>query len=254
MLLALRRSGLLGSAIAVIIAFAILVGLGTWQMQRKTWKERLLAQIAERTHAEPVPLADVLSRRGDDPEYFHVSVSGRFHHDKEQFLWAPHPTQGLGYQVFTPLETTPGRVVWVNRGYVTHERKEPAARAEGQIAGDVTVTGLVRKPVAEAGAFTPDNEAYRHMFYWRDLQGMQQAAFGNAGPQPLPVFVDADAAPANPGGWPQGGVTLINLPNRHLEYAITWYGLAGTLLAVYAAFVAARFRRASAGPGQPDIR
>jgi surfeit locus 1 family protein len=68
------------------------------------------------------------------------------------------------------------------------------------------------------------------------------------------LFIDADAEPANPGGLPKGGVTMVDLPNRHLEYAITWYGLAGTLLAIYAAFVVARVRRLKSDPNRPEIR
>jgi surfeit locus 1 family protein len=58
----------------------------------------------------------------------------------------------------------------------------------------------------------------------------------------VPFFVDADAEPANPGGFPKGGVTRLTLPNRHLEYALTWYGLALTLVGVYAVFAAGRLR------------
>lgn len=249
MLTALRRHGLLGPALATAVAFAILVSLGSWQMQRKAWKEGLLAQIAERVHAPPVSLSTILGSlsasfpEGYDPEYRHVVVSGRFHYDKEQFLWAPDPVAGPGYHVYTPLEFAPGRVVWVNRGYVPHSRQDPATRVDGQVAGDVAVTGLVRQPVTDPGRFTPDNEPYRRMYYWRALDEMHDAAFGGSAMAKVPFFVDADASPANPGGLPKGGVTLVQLPNRHLEYAITWYGLAGTLLAVFGAFSLARVRR-----------
>lgn len=260
MLTSLRQNGLIGSAIATAIAFAMLMALGSWQMQRKAWKDGLLEQIAERVHAPPVPLSNVLSNMTAtfetpyDPEYAHVTASGRFHHDKEQYLWAPDPDAGPGYHVYTPLEFAPGRVVWVNRGFIPLAQKEPATRSDGQIAGEATVTGLVRKPVTDQGRFTPDNEAYRHMFYWRSLEEMQAAAFGAGTMDAARLFIDADAAPANPGGLPKGGVTLIELPNRHLEYAITWYGLAGTLLAIYAAFVVARLRRLPDDPTRPDIR
>jgi surfeit locus 1 family protein len=260
MLRSLRQNGLLGSAIATAIAFAMLMALGTWQMQRKAWKEGLLAQIAERTHAPPVPLADVLSNMTAtfetpyDPEYTRVSVSGRFHYDKEQFLWAPDPDAGPGYYVYTPLEYAPNTVVWVNRGFVPIEKKAPDTRAAGQVAGDVTVTGLVRRPIVDKGTFTPDNEPQHQMYYWRSLGEMHAAAFGNSAVAKAPLFIDADAEPANPGGLPKGGVTLVDLPNRHLEYAITWYGLGGTLLAVYAAFVAGRLRRPKIDPNGPEIR
>lgn len=256
MLMTLRRSGFLGSAIATMVAFAMLMALGTWQMQRKAWKEGLLAQIAERTHAPPVPLAHVLSNMSAtfetpyDPEYMHVSVNGRFHYDKEQFLWAPDPDAGPGYHVYTPLEIAPNRVVWVNRGFVPMDKKAPETRMAGQVAGDVTVVGVVRQPISDRdkGTFTPDNEPKHQMYYWKSLTEMHDAAFARASMEKAPVFIDADAEPANPGGLPKGGVTLVDLPNRHLEYAITWYGLAATLLAIYAAFVVTRVRRPKSDP------
>ena len=260
MLRSLRQNGLLGSTIATAIAFALLMALGGWQMQRKAWKEGLLAQIAERSHAPAVPLAHVLSNMTAtfetpyDPEYMHVWVSGRFHYDKEQFLWAPDPDAGPGYHVYTPLEYAPNMVVWVNRGFVPHEKKEPGTRADGQVAGEVKVAGLVRRPITEQGTFTPDNEAYRQMYYWRALDEMHGAAFGSSAISKPTLFIDADAEPANSGGLPKGGVTMVDLPNRHLEYAITWYGLAGTLLAIYAAFVIARLRRPKSDRDRLEIR
>ena len=62
----------------------------------------------------------------------------------------------------------------------------------------------------------------------------------------LPFFVDAEAEPAPPGGWPRGGVTRLELPNRHLEYALTWYGLAAALVGVFLAFAAARWQQPKA--------
>lgn len=254
-----RTFGLVGSAIATVIAFAILVALGTWQMQRKAWKEGLLQQISERVKAPPVPVAAIMSNltatlpEEYDPEYRHVTVTGRFLHDKEQYVWTPNPAAGMGYHVYTPLQLADGSVLWVNRGFVVDAQKDPQSRAPGQAAGDATVTGLVRKP-AVPSTFTPDNEPSKRLYYWRSLYEMQAAAFGAEGPRPLPFFVDADAEPANPGGAPRGGVTPIDLPNRHLEYALTWYGLAGTLLAVYAAFAWTRIRRANAAPTASENR
>ena len=73
MLRSLRQNGLVGSAIATAAAFAMLMALGSWQMQRKAWKEGLLAQIAERTHAPPVALATLLAQ-GIAGCYLHVAT------------------------------------------------------------------------------------------------------------------------------------------------------------------------------------
>ena len=124
----------------------MLLGLGTWQMERKRWKEGLIATIAARVHADPVPLASVLRAHRavrDDLEYTHVSVSGRFHHDKERYLYAPTPA-GQGWHVYTPLEIAEGALVWINRGLVPDMRKAPATRSKGQAAGEVEVRGLVQ--------------------------------------------------------------------------------------------------------------
>lgn len=248
MLAFLVRYRLLTSLITTIVAFALLVGLGYWQLQRLAWKEGLLAQISERTGAEPQPLADILARPGDDPEYRHVSVSGRFLHDHEQYLWAPDAKAGPGYHVYTPLEYRSGSVVWINRGFVPDAKKVAASRHEGQPEGDVTVTGLIRVPAAEQAMFAPDNAPERNFYYWASLGEMHAAAFSAGAMDKAPYFVDADAQPANAGGWPKGGVTRVSLSNRHLEYAMTWFGLAGALIAVYAAFVVSRVRRQGEAP------
>ena len=244
----LIRYRLLGSLIATIVAFAILIGLGAWQLQRLAWKEGLLAQISERTSAAPQSFSNVLAQPGKDPEYRHVSVAGRFHHDKEQYLWAPDAKYGPGYHAYTPLEYQAGSVVWVNRGFVPEAQKAAASRSEGQPAGEVTVTGLIRVPPAEQAMFAPDNAPERNFYYWASLDEMHRAAFEGGAMAKAPYFVDADAMPANAGGWPKGGATRVSLSNRHLEYAMTWFGLAGALLAVYAAFAASRVRRQGEAP------
>ena len=126
----------------------------------------------------------------------------------------------------------------VNRGFVPDELKDPAKRAAGQIAGDVSATGLLRVADVQT-VFVPDNDAHRNICYWRDI-GAMAATFGADAPRVHRYFIDAEANPPAPGGWPKGGVTRLELPNRHLEYALTWYALAATLLVVFAAFAITR--------------
>jgi surfeit locus 1 family protein len=76
---------------------------------------------------------------------------------------------------------------------------------------------------------------------------MKTAALGPDGGRLVPFIVDAEAEPAPPGGFPKGGTTRLELPNRHLEYALTWYGLAAALVVIFAAFAITRWRR----PGPP---
>jgi surfeit locus 1 family protein len=226
-------------------ALALLVGLGTWQMQRKAWKEGLIAQITARVHQPPVALAELEKRAASGSlEYARALVHGTFRHDREQLLWEPDPRLGPGYHVYTPLRLDDGRFILVNRGYVTEAKKAPSSRSEGQVAGPVDVVGLLREPVTR-GMFSPDRDAKNGVWYWRDLDGMIKVALGSDSDRAVRYMLDAEAAPANPGGWPQGGVTRLTLPNRHLEYALTWYGLALTLVGVLAVFLIGRWRAAA---------
>ncbi|KKX28298.1 SURF1 family protein [Rhizobiaceae bacterium LC148] len=217
----------------VILALAILLSLGTWQVQRLHWKERLLADIAERRTAPPVTVAEIeeIAKAGGDIEYRTVSVTGSFDHSRERHFFATHEGR-TGFYVYTPMTLADGRVLFVNRGFVPYEMKEPSTRADGEVAGEVTLTGYARGRLSEKpSSLVPDNDTAKNIFYWKDLDLMTSSAGLGAG-KVLPFFVDADASVKSPGGWPEGGVTQFDLPNNHLQYAVTWYGLAAALLAV----------------------
>jgi surfeit locus 1 family protein len=239
-----RQAGLVWPSLLALAGVAVLVGLGSWQMGRKAWKEGLIAQIAARTKAEPMPLTEALRRWRDtgDVEYAHVRLSGRFLHAHERHVFALDERLGPGFHIYTPLETPDKQLVLVNRGFVPASLETPSHRAAGQVAGEVALTGLVRRPTPRA-SFVPASEPGRNKFYWPDYPGMLEGAREPAKGDllPVPFFVDADVA-ANPGGFPRGGATRLVLPNRHLEYALTWYGLALTLVGVFTAFARGRLR------------
>jgi surfeit locus 1 family protein len=239
----IREKRLLWPGIAALAGIAALVSLGNWQMQRLAWKEGLIAAIAERTHAEPVTLAAAEERagRGKDVEYTRVAVRGRLLNDREIHLYALDDAGDPGFHVITPLRLADDGIVLVNRGFVPNELKEPGKRMAGQLPGDITVTGLLRHRDAPS-MFIPGNDAARNIWYWRDIDAMA-ATLGPEAVHVHRVIVDAEASPAAPGGWPKGGATRLELPNRHLEYALTWYGLAASLIAVFAAFAVTRWRQ-----------
>ncbi|WP_313192621.1 SURF1 family protein [Shinella zoogloeoides] len=224
--------------IAFFVALAILLSLGTWQVQRLYWKEALLADIAERRVAAPVPLADIeaMAARGEDIEYRPVTVSGVFANNRERHFFATWHGQ-TGYYIYTPLQLADGRFLFVNRGFVPFEAKEPEMRKQGQLTGEQAVTGLARARLDEKpSSIVPDNDLAKNIFYWKDLDAMASST-GIAADRLVPFFVDAGDAP-NPKGLPIGGVTQFDLPNNHLQYAVTWYGLAAALVgvALYALF------------------
>jgi surfeit locus 1 family protein len=221
---------------------AMLIGLGTWQMQRLAWKRGLIARVEQRVHGDPVPLSKAWRRwsQDGDVEYLRVRAEGSFDHDRERHLYTVVKGQP-GWRVITPLRTVDGYILMVDRGFVPDKFKDAATRPAGQIGGDVTLTGLARAP-GRPNAFTPESDPARNRWYWRDLDGMAASVLTAPERERLvPFFVEADDTP-NTGGWPKGGVTRISFPNRHLEYALTWYGLAVALVAVYAVIVM-RWRR-----------
>ncbi|MGV3548315.1 SURF1 family protein [Rhizobium sp.] len=226
-----RRPGI-GLIIAIGIALVILLSLGTWQLERRQWKEHLLAEIEARRNAPPATLAEVEKRAADgaDIDYLPMAVSGTFDHAREQYFFATDDGQ-VGYYIYTPLRLADGRTLFVNRGFVPDAMKDPATRMAGQGEGPVTVTGLARTKLAEKPSWVvPENEPAKKLYFWKDLDAMAADA-GVAGDKLVSLFLDADATP-NPGGWPKGGVTQLDLPNNHLNYAFTWYGLAAVLVVV----------------------
>ena len=228
--------------LAVLAGLAVLCALGSWQVQRLYWKEGLLATIEARISAEPRPLGEAVAmlEDGGDIEYIPVHLEGRFLHDGEQHFFATHKGAS-GWYVYTPLELADGSgIVFVNRGFVPYDRKDVATRSEGQIAGEVEITGLARTaPGEKPSSVVPDNDPEKNVYYWKDLAGMSARAGFNMPGKVVRMFVDADDEP-NPGGLPVGGVTMIDLPNNHLQYAITWFGLALALLGVGGRFLYAR--------------
>jgi surfeit locus 1 family protein len=232
-------------SLAALVAFAILIGLGTWQLQRKTWKDGLLAQIETRAHGEPgaiAPPSGWTTWRASEDEFRRVRVTGTFLHPHETPVYGLAPGQrgapAQGYYLMTPLRLADGATVMVNRGFVPMELRDPTTRPESQPAGEVTVTGLVRAP-EERNAFTPADDPARNTWFARDPQAIAKVRNLD---RVAPFYVEADATP-NPGGWPKGGLNKLDLPNNHLQYAVTWYGIALTLVGVFAAFAWGRIRR-----------
>ncbi|MEM6615293.1 MAG: SURF1 family protein [Pseudomonadota bacterium] len=240
-------------AIAAIIAFAILMGLGTWQMQRLAWKEALIAKIDARIVAEPVDINTALMRfnAGEDIEYTRITVAGTYDHAKELHVFQVGDA-GPGWHIYTPLELESGATVIVNRGYVPLARKEAESRADSQPEGRVQIAGLLRGQ-SEKGLFGNDNDPMANEWYWRDVVGMAQAmgldeppiaqAEMPTVPFTYPFVIDAEAG-GDPGDIPEDGTTIIELSNRHFGYALTWYGLGGTLVLVAGPFLWRRWRQA----------
>lgn len=220
-------------ALLAVIGVAGLSALGVWQLERRVWKLALIARVDQRVHAAPVaPPAPAgwLAVTAADDEYLRVGVTGHFLNDHETLVRAATEL-GSGYWVLTPFRTDQGFTILVNRGFVPPDRLRPADRAAGQIAGETQVTGLLRMTEPKGG-FLRKNDPVHDLWYSRDVAAIATARNLS---DVAPYFIDADATASD---WPRGGLTVIDFPNNHLVYAITWFSMAVLL----AAGVAAAFR------------
>jgi surfeit locus 1 family protein len=224
----------LAPTLFTIPVLLICVALGVWQLQRLEWKRALIAERNGAVAASPVPMPRSLAE-ARALEFHPVTDDGVFLHDKEIYLNAIGPRGDAGFHVLTPLREADGHVVFVNRGFVPVERRDPATRTAGQLAGTVHIGGLSRLPPDnKPGWFLPDNRPDLNYWFWIDLSAM--AAADHLSPAEVaPFYIDADRTP-NPGGWPHGGVTPLDLPNNHLQYAITWFSLAAALVVIYVVY------------------
>lgn len=221
-----RRLALLAVLAAAVIG---LVLLGNWQLARRQWKLALIERVERHLAAAPVsaPGPNEWTAIGRDDAYRRLRAEGVFRHDLETCTKAVTEL-GPGCWVMTPLETAEGWLLLVNRGYVDDTHRDPATRGTRQVAGVVTVTGLLRLS-EPGGGFLRSNDPAANRWYSRDVAAIA-AARGLPVDRLAPYFLDADAESSVPGG-PVGGLTVIRFANSHLVYALTWYGLALMVLA-----------------------
>lgn len=235
-------------SIAVAGAFAVLVSLGVWQLQRLEWKRGLIAQIAGREASAPIPVDEALAReaRGENLEFQPVYVEGAYRNDREALVFGAKDG-APGVFVFTPLAFRTSedrtRIIFINRGFAPQAFRDPAKRADGAVEGPVRVEGVLRHAERRQGfaaALAPADQPDDNLFFVRDPVRFG-AAPGSAADSPVdPGLVETlyveSRGRENPAPWPKGSVTLPDLPNRHLEYALTWFGLAAGLIGVFLAF------------------
>jgi surfeit locus 1 family protein len=218
-----------GLTIAVAIALSLLVGLGVWQLQRLKWKEGLLAHIAALQHAPPRPLDEVLGA-GGDLDFVRVSFDCPDVLDRPRARLYSLRDGEIAYRQVTacPVRSGQAASILVDLGYEDCGAPKPAPPFAGPLVG------ILRKPDAKS-PFAAPNQPDQHLWFWRDLPGMAKGL--GAGP-PAPVFVALEHGP-QPGGRCRLTPAPIptDIPNRHLEYALTWFGLAAVLAGVYAAML-----------------
>lgn len=209
---------------------ALFITLGTWQVERLAEKERLIANVTARFNEPPKPFPAFSEWKVFDAEgydYRPVSLTGTYRPEGTILVFdslgePKGKVSGPGYWVMTPLMLVTGGTVFINRGFVP-EASGPAFAGGGPVdTGLISIAGVARSAEA-TGSFTPSPDLTRRVEWVRNPARL--AAMAGDLPQPVaPVYVDLPAGPS--GALPQGGETVIEFPNNHLGYAITWYGFA----------------------------
>ena len=239
-------------ALLIIGAFAALLGLGTWQLQRLEWKRGLIAAAQNRPNAEAVappgpaawPTFDL-----DDWNYRRIRLTGTYGDgEADDWIVLTEPKGelgGEGYFVVAPFTTEDGWSVLVNRGFVPRDYKDSATRPASAATppGTVTVEGIVRRDDPPS-SFTPAPDTEKNIWFTRDIATM--GPFLGLDPATLaPYSVDLVASETPPDGLPQAGESRVTFANDHLQYALTWYGIAAALLGI---LIVAFFHHRQRGP------
>lgn len=233
-----------GLTVSAAIALVILVSLGVWQVQRLAWKTDMLARIEKVQHAAAQPLGPVLAQAqaGEDVEFTRVTVA------------CPGLSKAAFEQIYSVIEGQGGvrlvsacRIadrgydgVLVDRGFVADNISARPPVTED--ATPLTITGVLRKgdkkparegaAIGEGGAAPPAGAA--QVWYGRDLTALAKALKLT---KPAPYFVMAETSTNPEFGALKAAPIPTDIPNNHLSYAITWFGLAAALVGVYAALL-----------------
>jgi len=241
-----RGGGILEATVFAIVGVAILCGFGLWQLDRKVWKENLIATLTARLARAPENLAPHASWPRLVPEgneYARVTFPAEFLEGQEALVYTNGSpfrpdVKGTGYWVFAPARLAGGSIVLINRGFVPLDRKDIGTRAEGAPRGIVDVVGVMRWPETR-GLFTPADDVQGNVWYLRDPKAMAEA---HKWATVAPFYIEQES-PVPPGSLPKPGKLNVQLPNNHLQYALTWFGLALALAGVYIVWLAGRLRR-----------
>jgi surfeit locus 1 family protein len=238
-----KPTGLVLPAVMTGVALVILMLLGFWQLQRKHEKEQFLAGLQQSIGASPVPL-----KKGETPpELTRLRVTGQYLAARSVpvrvTLAAPKTSRelgGLGFFWMTPLALDGGGTVFVNRGFVPAgpDGRAPAIETP---SGPQTIVGLVRLPENQ-GPFAPADVPARGDYFNRDPAKLA-AAIGLVDITTA-FFIDAERGPdatVAPLGL-DAKALMARIPNKHLEYALTWFAFAITLMIIFGVFARNRLR------------
>jgi len=230
------KRGVVAAIAFGLVGTAVLIGLGVWQLQRLAWKEGLIAALEARLAAEPVAVPGSPDPARD--AFLQVRAAGEVGGRELHVLTSQQPW-GPGFRVIAPMTLDDGRRILVDLGYVP-EAEKAAARppARGKVVGALYWPD-------EVDGFTPPPDLAANIWFARDLPAMARAL----STEPLLIVAESHPLGASPLPLRLG----VNLPNDHLQYALTWFSLA-LIWAVMSAMLVRREarRRGAFGPNVSD--
>lgn len=249
-----RQQGLLRQllfpTIATGIGLVILLNLGMWQVDRLAWKEALIAHVSADVVKPAVPAPGPGqwedAAEMEQADYRHVEVTGQYMDGNAYYYTslsdAKGRLEGPGYLVYSPFRTTEGWRVMVNRGFVPQGlAAADVERVETVPEGVQKLTGLLRRS-EKPNWTTPAADKTKRIWFARDTDDMADVV-GNGQGELAAYSIDLDAQFTGEDGLPQAGETIVQFKNDHLGYALTWFGLAATLVGVYLAYAVSLWRK-----------
>ncbi|MGZ5876520.1 MAG: SURF1 family protein [Bradyrhizobium sp.] len=239
MTLELRKRGT-GFGVFTLAMVAVFVGLGMWQLQRRLEKHALVAALTVRLAAAPESLPspaqwNVLTPGRD--EFRRVSFTATYASGPDAMVYSSGSAvrddiSGPGTWAFMPARLPTGKTVVINAGFMQNTMQDRAQQDRAVtrlVTGDpVTLTGYIRFPET-AGVLTPSENPAKRLWFTRDHLAMAQVlGWGEV----APFYVDLEQ-PVPPNGIPKPGPLEVHLKDDHLQYAITWFALAGAVASAF---------------------
>jgi surfeit locus 1 family protein len=234
----------IGFGLFTLVMVAAFIGLGVWQLQRRVEKHALIAALIERLAATPVPLPPMAAWSSLNPEtdeFRRVHFRAAFGAGSDVMVYSSgsavrDDVSGPGTWAFIPARLPGGEIVVVNAGFVQNTMQDRAQqdRAVTRLVTGAAadLIGYIRFPES-AGLLTPSADVEKRLWFARDLQAMAQAqGWGNGGKTVAPFYIDLEE-PVPPGGIPKPGPLHVHLKDDHLQYAITWFALAGAVVIAF---------------------
>jgi cytochrome oxidase assembly protein ShyY1 len=246
-----RRRGVAGLGIFTLAMVAVFVGLGVWQLQRRVEKRELISALNERLAAAPVALPQPAQWGGLTPatdEFRRVTFTATYAALPDAMVYSSgsavrEDVSGPGTWAFLPARLADGAIVAINAGFVQNTMQDRAQqdRAAGRLITNqpIKLTGYMRFP-ERAGTLTPSENRAKRLWFTRDHLAMARAlGWSEGGRQVAPFYVDLES-PVPESGIPKPGPLQVHLKDDHLQYAITWFALAGAVVIAFGVWARAQ--------------